>query len=393
MTDPPTWAGQPSYPGSPGPGGWAGYSQAGPQVTRNQGSRVSGGVPLRPLGAGDILSGSFTLVRQNPAATLGLTASVVTALAVAILVIFVVAASTAGPVLLLAIPAILAGFALQAGGLAATMGRGTLGRKLGIADAIRLSRTGWVLLTILILALAAMAIWVPLIVALKGWGLIPALLLTAWLAVMTSIAVPVVVLERRGPFAAIGRSWRLIFGSYWRVFGIYFLTYLMASTISFVINLPLGFASGLIGVGAGNGATISVAMVIYAIGEIVIVSLTGTIEIGVLVLVYADMRMRKEGMDLVLRQAALSQQLTGEEFATTGFTSAYTGGAAPGGVFTGGYAGGGYAGRAYAGGAYAGGAYPGPADPHVYPAGHQGGFADGTAWDFPAGPAAPDRPA
>jgi hypothetical protein len=233
------------------------------------------------------------------------------------------------------------------------MGRGLLGSKLHIADAISLSRTGWVLLTIVVLALGAAVIWVPLIALLKGWGVVPALLLTAWLAVMTSLAVPVVVLERRGPFAAIGRSWRLILSSYWRVFGIYFLTYLMTSTISFVINLPLGFASGLIGgVGPGSEATASVVVVIYAIGEIVIVSLTGTIQIGALVLVYADMRMRKEGMDLVLQHAALNQRLTGEEFAASGYSSAYTGGAAPGGVFNG---------RA--------------------------------AWDFPAAPAAPDRPA
>jgi hypothetical protein len=45
------------------------------------------------------------------------------------------------------------------------------------------------------------------------------------------------------------------------------------------------------------------------------------------------MRMRKEGMDLVLRQAAQDRQLTGDEFASIGFTSAYTGGAVPGAVY------------------------------------------------------------
>ncbi|MGN6791092.1 MAG: hypothetical protein ACTHJW_01740 [Streptosporangiaceae bacterium] len=403
MTDPPAWAGAPPYPGSPGygqaghQGGWnmgsgQGRSGAGWDVTT---APVSGGIPLRPLGAGDILSGSFTLIRQNPAATLGLTASVVTALAVAVLAIFVIAVNTSGAVLLLAVPVALSAFALQVGGLAAAMGRAVLGRKLSITEAVRLSRTGWVLLTIVVLTLATAVIWVPLIMLLKGWGVIPALLLTAWLAVMASLAVPVVVLERRGPFAAIGRSWRLILNSYWRVFGIFCLTYLITSTISFVINLPLGFASGLVGsVAAGSKATVSVALVIYAIGEIVIASLTGTIEIGVIVLVYADMRMRKEGMDLVLRQAAQSQQLTGDEFAASGFSSAYTGGAAPGGVFTGGgYPGGAYPGGAYPGGAYPGAAYAGGAYPcTANPAGDQGGFADGTGWDPPAGPAPPDRP-
>lgn len=324
----PSWPPAPSsWAPAPGPGyppygtaGWPGASTPGP-----------GGVPLRPLGAGDILSGSFTLIRQNPAATLGLTASIVTGLVVAVLVLFVIAVNTTGAVMLLAVPLALAGFALQAGGLAAALGRGLLGCKLRIADALRLARTGWVLLAIVVLALAAAVIWVPLLAVLKGWGLFPALLLTAWLTVMVSLTVPVVVLEKCGPLAAIGRSWRLVLGSYWRVFGIYFLMYLLTSVIGFVVDLPLLFASGLLGgIGSGSRVTMSAAAVIYAIGEIVIFSLTFTIEVGVIVLVYADMRMRKEGMDLVLRQAAMNQYLTGDEFATSGFTSAYTGGAVPG---------------------------------------------------------------
>jgi len=410
MTDPPGWAwdpraGQGGWSGQAGHGGWSG--QGGWDSRRGTTAPVSGGIPLRPLGVGDILSGSFTLIRQNPAATLGLTASVITGLAVAMVTIFVIAANSSGAVVLLALPTVLAAYALQVGGLAAVMGRGLLGRRPSIAEAVRQSRTGWVLLTILVLALGAALIWLPLIAMLKGWGIIPALLLTAWLAVMSSLVVPVVVLERRGPFAAIARSWRLILGSYWRVFGIYFLTYLMTSTISFVINLLLGFASGLIGgVGLGNDATVSVAVVIYAIAEIVIISLTGTIQIGVLVLVYADMRMRKEGMDLVLQQGALHRGLTGEEFAASGFSSAYTGGAAPCGVFTGAaypvdaYAAGAYPGDAYAAGAYPGdayaeGAYPGAAYQAGFAGGCHAGFPDGTPSDVPAGPTtpAPDRPA
>ncbi len=373
MTDPPGFA---SW-GSQG-GGWAGRSGTSAPAT--------GGIPLRPLGAGDILSGSFTLIRQNPAATLGLTASVITGLAVAMVVIFVIAANSSGAVVLLALPAVLAAYALQVGGLAAAMGRGLLGRKLSIADSVRLSRAGWVLLTIVVLALGAALMWLPLIALLKGWGVIPALLLTAWLAVMTSLVVPVIVLERRRPFAAIGRSWRLILGSYWRVFGIYFLTYLMTSTISFVINFPLGFGSGLIGgAGLSNEATASAAVVIYAIAEIVIVSLTITIQVGVLVLVYADMRMRKEGMDLVLRQAALNQRLTGEEFAASGFSSAYTGGAAPGGVFPG---------PAYPDDGYPAGVYPGAAYQTDFAANYPAGLADGTPRDVPPAPTTPfpDRP-
>ncbi|HUZ51707.1 MAG TPA: hypothetical protein VMU94_04175 [Streptosporangiaceae bacterium] len=72
----PPEAGQPGYgmPGYPPPGqqgGWgAGVAPA------------PGGIPLRPLGVGDILSGAFSLIRQNPAATMRLTASIATTLSV-----------------------------------------------------------------------------------------------------------------------------------------------------------------------------------------------------------------------------------------------------------------------------------------------------------------------
>src|SRR5215472_2779927 len=291
---------------------WPGYGQGGqPSLGyyRSAWPGVStpapGGIPLRPFGVSDILSGSFTLIRQNPGATLGLTASVVTVLAVSALLIVVTAVNSAGPLAWLAIPAALGLIALELGGLTAIMGRGLLGRKLSLIDGVREARAGWVAIALLLFVLTLAALWVALIALLKGWGAIPGLVLTAWLTVMLSLTIPVVVLERRGVFAAAGRSWRLIWGSYWRVFGTYLLIYFITSTISFAINLPLGFASGLVGgLGSGGRTTVTLGLIIYSVGEIAIASLTAAIETGVVVLVYADMRMRKEGMDLLLQQAA-----------------------------------------------------------------------------------------
>jgi len=376
MTDTPPSSGQaPWFTQAPQPGFWP--SEAGqpgyaaprygqpPGQKRGPGPGVPapGGLPLRPLGVGEVLSGTFSLIRQNPAATMGLTASIVTTLSVVVIVIVVIADRTTGAVGVLALPVGLAFLALQLGGLAAAMGRSLLGRKLTIADAVRQSRAGWVLLATLLLAGMFLAFWLPLIIAAKGWGLLLTLPLTAWLVVMLSLTIPVVVLERRGPIAALGRSWHLILGSYWRVFGIYFLTYLITSMLSLVISFPLGFVGGLAGaLGPGSGGMAPVAVAILVIGEIAIASLTTTIASGILVLVYADMRMRKEGMDLMLRQAAADRRLTGEEFASTGPTSAYTGGAGPGfgyqaGRYQTGYQGAGYQAGGYQGGEPAGG-YP-----------------------------------
>ncbi len=288
---------------------------------------------------------------------MGLTGLTVTAMSVITVVVLVIAARTANAVTLLVVPVGLALLALQLGGLAAAMGRSLLGSKLTIAEAVRQSRAGWVLLASLLLAGLFLAVWVPLIAAAKGWGLLLTLPLTAWLAVMLSLTIPVVVLERRGPIAALGRSWRLVHGSYWRAFGIYFLAYLMTTVLSMVISLPIASVDGLAGALSGSGTgTARVTVAILVATDIAIASLIATIESGILVLVYADMRMRKEGMDIVLLHAAADQRLTGDEFASSGLTSAYTGGADPRmGYRVGEHGGGGYPGGGYPGGGSAGG--------------------------------------
>jgi hypothetical protein len=324
MTDSP-WAeyGQPEQsPVAPSGGGWPGASVPVP------GGRTPapGGIPLRPLGLSDILNGSFTLIRHNPGATLGLTVSVVTTLAVSVWLIVLTAVHTASTLALVAIPLALGLVGLELGGLTVAMGQGMLGRQVSLLESVRQARAGWVAVALLLFVLMLTGLWTALIALLRGWGVIPGLVLTAWLTVMLSLTIPVVVLERRGPIAAAGRSWRLIWGSYWRVFGTYLLIYVIASTISFAINLPLGFASGLVGgLGSGGRTTVSLAVIIYSVGEIAIVSLIAAIEAGVVVLVYADMRMRKEGMDLVLQQSAQNHRLTGDEFAATRLSGAYSG--------------------------------------------------------------------
>jgi len=57
-------------------------------------------------------------------------------------------------------------------------------------------------------------------------------------------------------------------------------------------------------------------VVLGAIGSILAGTVTRPISAGVSVLLYLDMRMRKEGLDLVLRNAAQNQGATGDELAT-----------------------------------------------------------------------------
>jgi hypothetical protein len=313
--------GQPGYgqlPGYPQPGyGQAGYGQYGQPGWAPPGAPAPGRVPLRPLGVGDILSGGFNLIRQNPATTLGLTAIVLTINVILWVIIAVIAARThhSGLFFVALIPT-LPLLGVLVGGLTAAMGRGVLGVKISIADAVRISRPLWVLLAVVLLWLILLVITVPLFLVLHGWGTLIALPLWAWLGIMLLLTIPVVVLERRGPIAAMSRSWRLVQGSYWRVLGIFLLTYLVLAMLGLVVTIPLEILGGVAGFGIGSTAGLSVALIVVSVGEIALYTVTTTIFTGIIVLIYADMRMRKEGMDLVLQQAAQSQQLTGDEFAS-----------------------------------------------------------------------------
>jgi len=282
-------------------------------------------VPLRPLAFGDLLSGPFTLIRQNPGGTIGLIALGVVIAAVIEAVMFGIAAGTNHPGLVFVayIPALLIDAAV-AGGAIASMGGAYLGRKIGIGEAISRSRLGWVLLTGVIFFVIYLIPAYLLTAALHGFGVLLTLVLFAWIGVMLSLTLPVVVLERQSPFAAIARSWRLVTGSYWRIFGIFALL----GVIFFVLYLIFAVVIGLVGVagitaglGSSNGSgtvaagTVIVLVIVSLIFGFVIGTLITAVGTGVVTLLYADMRMRKEGLDIVLQQAAQAQRLTGDEFA------------------------------------------------------------------------------
>jgi len=151
-------------------------------------------------------------------------------------------------------------------------------------------------------------------------GAIAVIVLTIWFAVMFRMAAQVVVLEREGPARALGRSWRLVRGSFWRVLGITLLAGLIVVVTSGVLQIPFGLLAALAGGGnsllpatSGNVAGI----LISAVGGVVAGAVARPISAGVAVLLYVDLRMRREGLDLVLQTAASEGNTsTGDEFAS-----------------------------------------------------------------------------
>jgi hypothetical protein len=323
--------GQQGYGQAP-PGQWPRYGDAAPKP---------GVIPLRPLGVGEILDGAFASIRRNPKAVLGLAAVVMTISAVISAVITrtllnlgsinlpsqgqqltqAQATHLIGRFVAVALPAfgvtVLLTYVVQAilaGLLAPIIARGVSGQQISASDAWRATRPRLpsLLLAALLVLLAGLG---PLLIvgllagaaALAGapapvyavivlLGL-AALVLTIWFSTMLSLVTPVVVLENASPGHALARSWSLVNRSFWRVFGITLLAGLIVAVAGGILQLPFT----ILGAAAGSGVG---GTVILVIGAIAAGTVTRPITAGVTVLLYVDMRMRKEGLDLALRTAS-----------------------------------------------------------------------------------------
>ena len=351
----PPGAGQPGYGqtgasyGAP-PGGWA----APPQAPK------PGVIPLRPIAVGEILDGAFTSIRRNPKATLGIAAVVLTISGIITTSLEVLLLSQLGlntgtdqaltsaqlaGMLAVVIPsgltALVLAFIVQillTGLLTAVVGRSVLGDRITAGEAwrIALPRLPALLLATLLTGLALTGPWAGLaavlivlgvagapgglLIAIGFLGVIAAVVLDVWFWTMLSMSAAAVVLERQGPAQALGRSWRLVRKSFWRVFGILLLAGIIVLVASSVLRLPFTVISAAFSSGSAPLAEAikpSVAsLVIGAVGSIVAGAITQPISAGVTVLLYVDLRMRREGLDLALQTATSDAQAPGDDFAT-----------------------------------------------------------------------------
>jgi hypothetical protein len=370
----------PNPPGYGGPG-YGGYGPQGyaPQGYGGYGSAGYGGygapwpppapkpgvIPLRPIGLGEIIDGSITTIRRFPKATLGFTAGVMaisTAISTAVALgelpslqrLSARASAGQNPTSADIAPAVgwlvtygvvtlLLGLAVSViltGTLTAVVGRAVLGQQTTVRQAWEQARGrigALIGLTFLILAIFAglwlVAIGLPIAalvtigtagVVLAVVGFIAVIPLTVFFWVKVSLAPAAVVLERVSPAAAIGRSWRLTRGSFWRVFGIWIVAYLVILVASLAIEVPFRLIADLL-TGTGgfsftappasvSGAKLVTSILIAAVGGLVAATVTRPIIAGVAALLYIDLRMRREGLDIALQTAAGRELATDDEF-------------------------------------------------------------------------------
>lgn len=359
------YPGAASYPGAgsyPGGGAYpgAGYGQS--NGAANFYVYKPGIIPLRPLSIGDIYQGAFAAIKTNARTMFGFTAALLG-------VVLVISIATNYAIINLVLPnylspsspyaaifTSLSGSFSQLGGsllqvlatvllsglIVVAVSRSVLGRVASSKEVWERTKSkflpliglniitsiisglmmiiGIVVFFVLLASVASTAktdreFLQDLGVSLVGLLILMVIsaLVSSYLSIKFSVASPAMVLENLGVFAAIGRSWSLTRGNFWRLFGINILTAIITSMVAGIFGGIAG-ALGAIFVVVGSSSpediiaslntTYILTMVMSTIAQLLILPFTSSVN----ALLYIDLRMRKEGLDVELRNAVAEQQ-------------------------------------------------------------------------------------
>ncbi|GGF01166.1 hypothetical protein [Mycetocola zhadangensis] len=342
---------QPSGQGQYGQNPWGQQPYGAPQFSQPGWTPPPkpGLIPLRPLGFGTLLGAPFLALKRNPKATFG-SALLVQAISVVISLLVIGAitfffvsrissasaedqdAIAAGGVAAILLGALipflitLIGTVFLQGVIVNEVARSTLGEKLTLKAVWKATwpRFGHLLLWVLVATVAftivlAVLVGIVWMLVVLGGGFIAAGIILAilagialivvgvWLSIKLSIVPSVIVLERASMGAAIRRSWRLTDGYFWRTLGVQYLIAFIVGTVSQVVLTPVSvlYVMALSAVDpTGTSAESWVGpLVLYAIMivlSLLVGSITSVVSSAAIALIYVDLRMRKEGLDLEL---------------------------------------------------------------------------------------------
>ncbi|WP_458781600.1 DUF7847 domain-containing protein [Arthrobacter sp. D3-16] len=355
----PEWGGQPVWGSGPGQQQW-GTPQS-PTPGPNHGQQPYGQqpygqpryvappkpgiVPLRPLMFGEILDGSFQTIRRNGKAMLGaavlaqslaaILAAVITAVTATSLVSFETWAESASPadlaslglgflaaVLLVVILTLFISAVLQ-GAMVVPVARSILNRPTGFRQMWGLARSrAWALVRLAALMMVAgllgflvmAAVAVGLVASMEGAGalllipLVPAFIAVfVWIYIKLLVAPAAVVIEELGALDSLRRSWALTRANWWRIFGITLVVSIMVGIIGQVVMIPVSlvptFLGGFISPHGGTEQDVAIAVAV-GVATAVLGALIGAVgyafQTSVMALIYMDLRMRKDGLDIAL---------------------------------------------------------------------------------------------
>ncbi|MFF0297502.1 glycerophosphoryl diester phosphodiesterase membrane domain-containing protein [Kitasatospora sp. NPDC004614] len=283
-------------------------------------------IPLRPLGFGELMDGAFALVRRywKTAFGLSLLLACVLELVQAGVSWWIHVSGTSLEATFstyYTLPLEMLAGVIATGLLTPVIGNSLLGRDTPPKDAWAQARphlgrlTGLALLHTLIM-LGALAVPLVPVLLLTGFTAEPALLVLVppallpmlWIAVKLTFAAPALVLEKQGVVGALKRSWHLVRGSWWRIFGALVVFQIAVGLLGAVLLVPGQLISLAIGGGPGElyatdteaALSIGVTAVFGVLAKTLTIPLTGCL----LGLLYVDQRIRREALDIELARAA-----------------------------------------------------------------------------------------
>ena len=300
-------------------------------------------VPLRPLGVGELLDGALSLIRSNPRTVLGL-AAVISAVSALIqtaglwislryLESMTPVVGSADEVDITAelttlvsgsvaqiVPALVAGFlqVLASGLFIVLVGAAVLGRRLDASQTWatlrpRLLRLIGVTLIITAGGFVAVGLLIGSIVALAfaigPWAVLPGVvigvggvILLVYVYVKLAVASPALVMEGTGVLTSLSRSWVLVRRSWWRVLGILILAAVITSLLTTVVTIPITLIATLV---SGFSESFLPTVVASGVATLVAGIITLPFSAAVTGLLYIDLRMRREALDIELVSAGV----------------------------------------------------------------------------------------
>lgn len=144
-------------------------------------------------------------------------------------------------------------------------------------------------------------LWVSILVyVLAALALIPLLVPGIWLFFAWAVAVPALLTEGVKGRRALGRSFRLVRGFWWRTFAIVMVALILAGIVESAVT------AALTGVVLTSESDL-VAVVANGIASFLAGALTTPFVAAVTIVLYVDLRVRKEGFDLALLAARFGE--------------------------------------------------------------------------------------
>ncbi|HXB04008.1 MAG TPA: hypothetical protein VNY77_03945 [Candidatus Angelobacter sp.] len=133
----------------------------------------------------------------------------------------------------------------------------------------------WLLIGLMVIVFCLLPLWVWI------W--------VSWVAVM-----PIMFVENVGLGAAMSRSWRLVEGRWWRTFLIVFLIFIITYAVRIALGAFIALGQGLLQL------VVSPLIVVWISGatSVIVDSLVNPVLQIAVVLIYFDLRVRREALDL-----------------------------------------------------------------------------------------------